>query len=154
MNAGALHPWAVRQVTTPRPCSPPTINPPFPMFGTTAMHLAPFSTSSGMPLSGAAMISFMTVPAACKRAVVSCSPGPAKAKVDKDKVNKAIAYFIKHFLFIPRYFVGQLVKGEIRPRDQLVRRRLMRLKIKINTATTNVAALSRQRTNDKAERSL
>src|SRR5580704_8407827 len=116
------------------------------MLGTTAMHLAPLSTSSGIPLSGAAMISFMTVPAACKRAVVSCSPGPAKAKVDKDKVNKAMAYFIKHFLFIPRYFVGQLVKGEIRSRDQPARRRPMRLKIKINNATTNAALSLRQRT--------
>ena len=39
------------------------------------------------------MISFMTWPAACKRAAVSCCPGPANAKVTKDKVNKAIAYF-------------------------------------------------------------
>ena len=47
-----------------------------------------------------------------------------------------------------------IVKGEIRPRDQPVRRRLMRLKIKINTVTTNVAALLlRQRTDDKSERS-
>jgi hypothetical protein len=31
--------------------------------------------------------------------------------VDKDKVNKAIVYFMKHVLFIPRYFVGQLVRA-------------------------------------------
>ncbi len=30
MNAGALHPWPVRQVTTPRPCSPPTRMRPLP----------------------------------------------------------------------------------------------------------------------------
>src|SRR5271166_1950989 len=119
MNAGALQPWAVRQVTTPRPCSPPTMNAPFAIVGTTAIHLAPFSTSAGMPLSGAAMISFMTWPAACKRAVVSCCPGPANAKVAADNVNKAIAYFfIKHFLFSPRDFADDLVRGDIRGKHQ------------------------------------
>src|SRR5271165_5081941 len=122
MNAGALQPWAVRQVTTPRPCSPPTINPPFPMLGTTAIHLAPFNTSSGMPLSGAAMISFMTRPAACKRAVEFCCPGPANAKLPKDNVNKAIAYFFtKHSLSIPRYFVNELVRA--RPAEPRISRR-------------------------------
>src|SRR5664279_325528 len=86
---------------------------PFAMSGTTAIHLAPFSTSSGMPLSGAAMISFMTRPAACKRAGASCCPGPANAKVAKDNVNKAIAYFfIKHSLSIPRYSVDELVRAK------------------------------------------
>jgi hypothetical protein len=44
--------------------------------------------------------------------VGSCCPGPAKAKVAKDNVKKAIAYFfIKHCLSTPRYFVTVLVKA-------------------------------------------
>src|SRR5664279_2142172 len=115
MNAGALQPWAVRQVTTPRPCSPPTMNAPFAMFGTTAIHLAPLSTSSGMPFSGVAMISWRTTPAACRRAVVSSTPEPANPKAASDNTHNAIPYFfIKHFLFMPHDFVDELVRREIR----------------------------------------
>src|SRR5664279_4927115 len=85
MNAGALQPWAVRQVTTPRPCSPPTMNAPFAMFGTTAIHLAPLSTSSGMPFSGVAMISWRTTPAACRRAVVSSTPELARREIRRKR---------------------------------------------------------------------
>ncbi len=51
---------------------------------------------------------FQTGPYGCEKGVsagwVSCSPEPAKATVDKDKVNTAIAYFFtRYFLFIPRY---------------------------------------------------
>src|SRR5271157_1183279 len=82
--------------------------------------------------------SFMTRPAARKRAGVSCCPGPAKAKVVKDNVNKAIAYFfIRHSPFIPRYFADELVKGDIRGKDQAVRRPLIRLKIRTTTAMTS-----------------
>ena len=107
IKAGALQPFLVRQVTTPRPCSPPTMNPPFPMFGITAIHLAPVSTSSGIPLSGAAMISCKDVPAACRRSSVAGFPDLASAKVARDNVNKPIAYFfIKHFLFSPLRICG------------------------------------------------
>ena len=60
MKAGALHPESVRQLATPRPCLPPTIKPALIRWGTTTMHFASSSTSSGMPLSGAAMISLRT----------------------------------------------------------------------------------------------
>src|ERR1041385_4357812 len=54
---------AVRQVATPRPFSAPNTNPPLSKLGTTATHLACSRTSSGMPLSGAAMISCRILPA-------------------------------------------------------------------------------------------
>src|SRR5579862_2866442 len=127
MNAGALQPCAVRQVTTPRPCSPPTMNAAFAMFGTTAIHLASFSTSSGMLLSGAVMISFMTVPAACRRRAVSCCPEPANAKGTKDNVNKAIAYFfIKKLSFFFHAIRGRRVRVRLL-NDHAVRRPLIRL---------------------------
>src|ERR1019366_6645262 len=122
MNAGALQPWAVRQVTTPRPCSPPTMNAPFAMSGTTAIHLASLSTSSGMPLSGAAMISWRTLPAACKRALVASTPEPANPTVANDKTNNAIPYFfIKHSLFHCTWVCGRTCEGRYPPfKDQAV----------------------------------
>src|SRR5579864_2905812 len=66
-NAGALHPFAVRQLASPRPYFPPTMNPPFSIDGTTATHCAEPRTSWGMPLSGAAWISFKTSAAAWAR---------------------------------------------------------------------------------------
>ena len=51
---------AVRQVATPRPCLPPTMKPPLIRSGTIKMHFALLSTSSGMPLSGVAMIASRT----------------------------------------------------------------------------------------------
>ena len=39
-NAGALHPFAVRQVATPLPFSAPNTRPPLIMRGTTATHFA------------------------------------------------------------------------------------------------------------------
>src|SRR5262249_32595727 len=62
-GAGGLQPLSVRQVTMPRPCAPPKTKPPFNREGTTAMHLADPRISSGMPLSGADMISLRTVAA-------------------------------------------------------------------------------------------
>src|SRR5579862_8423367 len=47
----------------PLPCAPPKTNPPLSRDGTTATHLAEPRISSGMPLSGADMISFRTVAA-------------------------------------------------------------------------------------------
>src|SRR5450755_513748 len=92
------------------------MNPPFAMSGTTAMHLAAFSTSSGMPLSGAPMISCRTTPADCRRAVLSSTPDPANAKGARDNVSNAItSFFIKHFLFIPPCFCGPTCERRLPP---------------------------------------
>src|ERR1700746_2797401 len=48
MNAGALQPAMVRQLTTPLPCSPPTIKPALVSFGITAMHFACLSKEDGI----------------------------------------------------------------------------------------------------------
>ena len=60
------------------------------MSGITAMHLAPDSTSTGIPLSGAAMILCVTWPVYFRRAAVSYFPGPANANVADNIANKAI----------------------------------------------------------------
>src|ERR1700693_2639110 len=71
-NAGALHPpFGNRQVATPRPCLPAMINPPLTRPGTTATHLAPLNTSSGIPLSGAARIWCKVVVELCRRSSTS-----------------------------------------------------------------------------------
>src|SRR3954452_12190740 len=80
-NAGALQPSAVRQVATPRPCLPPKMNPPLIMFGTTRMHFALLKTSSGMPLSGVAIIACNTSTEESSRATESCRAEPAHAHV-------------------------------------------------------------------------
>src|SRR5579864_1353333 len=80
-NAGALQPSAVRQVATPRPCFPPKMKPPLIRSGTTRMHLALLSTSSGMPLSGVAMIACRTATDDCRRATESSRAEPAQAQV-------------------------------------------------------------------------
>src|SRR6185437_7189969 len=76
-NAGALQPSAVRQEAIPRPCSPPTMNPPFTRFGITTMHFAPSSTSSGMPLSGVLIMACSTSVDICSRWIESCRPEAA-----------------------------------------------------------------------------
>src|ERR1019366_8093971 len=48
MNAGALQPFAVRQVATPLPALAPKIKPPLTMCGITATHFACSNTSSGI----------------------------------------------------------------------------------------------------------
>src|SRR5215469_12759968 len=48
INAGALQPEAVRQLTAPPPCSPPTIKPALVRSGITAMHLVLLSTEEGI----------------------------------------------------------------------------------------------------------
>src|ERR1700732_2737747 len=80
-NAGALQPCDVRQDATPRPCLPPKMKPPFIKSGTTRMHFALLNTSSGMPLSGVAIIACRTSTEDCKRASVSWRAEPADAYV-------------------------------------------------------------------------
>src|SRR5215472_12361905 len=60
MGAGALHPFSVRQVATPRPWLPPTPTAILTIEGTTAIHFAFFMTLSGIALSGTFMISSST----------------------------------------------------------------------------------------------
>src|SRR5215469_17736129 len=48
INAGGPQPEAVRQLTAPPPCSPPTIKPALVRSGITAMHLAWPSTEVGI----------------------------------------------------------------------------------------------------------
>src|SRR5690242_21147614 len=80
-NAGALQPLEVRHEATPRPCFPPKMNPPLIRFGTTRMHFALLNTSSGIPLSGVAMIECRTSTDDCRRSIVSSRPVPAQANV-------------------------------------------------------------------------
>src|ERR1700761_2761398 len=64
---GVQLPLLSLHVAIPRPCDAPTTNPPLRSEGTTATHLAESRISTGMPLSGAAMISLSTVAAASAR---------------------------------------------------------------------------------------
>src|ERR1700686_1714391 len=100
MNAGALQPFAVRQVATPLPPLPPKIKPPLTMWGTTAMHFACSNTSSGIPLSGIAIISCNTLPAFSSRSVASSRADPAQLSVPRPNIaSKNITFFMEqpHF---------------------------------------------------------
>src|ERR1700675_5151870 len=100
MNAGALQPFAVRQVATPLPPLPPKIKPPLTMWGTTAMHFACSNTSSGIPLSGIAIISCNTLPAFSSRSVASSLADPAHLSVPRPNIaSKNITFFMEqpHF---------------------------------------------------------
>src|SRR5579862_1279235 len=81
MNAGALQPFAVRQVATPLPPFPPNTKPPLTIWGTTATHLACSNTSSGIHLSGIPIISCNTVVALLSRSVASSRADPAQHNV-------------------------------------------------------------------------
>src|SRR6202795_3354400 len=100
MNAGALQPFSVRQVATPLPPLPPKMKPPLTMCGTTAMHFACSSTSSGIPLSGIAIISCNTLPAFSSRSVASSRADPAQHSVPRLNIaSKNITFFMEqpHF---------------------------------------------------------
>src|SRR5713226_3242205 len=100
MNAGALQPFAVRQVATPLPPLPPKTKPPLTMCGTTAMHFACSNTSSGIPLSGIPIISCNTLPAFSSRSVASSRADPAQHSVPRLNIaSKNITLFIEqpHF---------------------------------------------------------
>src|SRR6266550_8119063 len=72
-NPGALQPSVVRQVATPRPCLPPKMKPP------TKMHFTLLNVSSGMPLSGVAIMACRTSTDDCRRATESSRAEPAHA---------------------------------------------------------------------------
>src|SRR3954452_9515989 len=67
MNTGALQSFAVRQLITPEPYSPPTTNAAFFIDGMTATHCALLHSSSGMALSGELRSSLTIVPASLRR---------------------------------------------------------------------------------------
>src|SRR3954451_25166858 len=67
MNTGALQSFAVRQLITPEPYSPPTTNAAFFIDGMTATHCALLHSSSGMALSGEFGSSLRIVPASLRR---------------------------------------------------------------------------------------
>src|SRR5260370_26925240 len=95
MNAGALQPFAVRQVATPLPPLPPKTNPPLTKCGTTATHLACSNTSSGTPFSGIPIISCTTLAAFSSRSVASSRADPAQHSVPRPNIaSNNITFFI------------------------------------------------------------
>src|SRR5690349_1081681 len=97
-NAGALQPpLVVLQVATPLPCCPPMPNPPLIICGTMATHFAPLKTFSGMPLSGAAVISCRTVAALSSRLAASVLSSAA-TKLHNVTVSRTESSFFMSFL--------------------------------------------------------
>src|ERR1700678_4228797 len=86
MNAGALQPCPVRQVTTPCPYSAPTRKAPFFTLGTTPTQVAADMIWFGIALSGVAMIASRTSFALAMRASMAALSSAAEA----DKVVSAI----------------------------------------------------------------
>jgi cytochrome b561 len=86
----------------PRPCLPPKIKPPFIKFGTTSMHFALLNTSSGIPLSGVAMMACRTSTDDYNRASVSSRAEPAQAQVPTRAMNliNTTDIYLFHELFL------------------------------------------------------
>src|ERR1039458_3732433 len=102
MNAGALQPFAVRQVATPLPPLPPKTTPPLTMCGTTATHLACCNTSSGIPLSGIPIISCNTLVALSSRSVASSRADPAQHSVPRLNIATTnITFFMAASFLLP-----------------------------------------------------
>src|ERR1700687_2386918 len=102
MNAGALQPFAVRQVATPLPPLAPKTKPPLTMCGTTAMHLACSNTSSGIPLSGIPIISCITCLALSSRSVASSRADAAQPSAPRLNIASTnITFFMgqPHFCY-------------------------------------------------------
>src|SRR5665213_1056252 len=115
MNAGALQPFAVRQVATPLPSSAPNTNPPFIKWGITATHFAFFIVQSGMRWSGAFIISCSTAADLFSRLTASWRSDPAQHSVPKLRVaSKHISAFIgvASFPLLLRRF-SRLVLGAV-----------------------------------------
>src|SRR5438270_8116087 len=94
-GAGAVQPSAVRQVATPLPYAPPIPRPPLSNEGTTATHLAELRISSGIPLSGVAMISFSTLAADSTRlAAVSANTGDRHRTVNHRKMTAFFMFLL------------------------------------------------------------
>src|SRR2546423_4937525 len=88
IGAGALQPDLVRQVATPLPWFPPIPRPTLSIEGTTAIHFASPRTLSGIPLSGADMISFKTFAALSKRLAMSDLSLSSAAHVVLARISK------------------------------------------------------------------
>src|SRR5689334_14968498 len=86
MNAGALQPELVRQLTAPFPCLPPTINPALVILGITATQLACFKTPEGIWLLEAI---FWTT---CAAAFSIFDASAAKAKVVTKRAKPSVAH--------------------------------------------------------------
>src|SRR5579864_8518687 len=109
MNAGALQPFAVRQVATPLPPLAPKTNPPLTMCGITATHFACSNTSSGIPLSGIPIISCNTLVEFSSRSVASSRADPAQQSEPRLNIARNnITFFIGRpsFLTPMRTFSG------------------------------------------------
>src|ERR1700726_3128654 len=119
MNAGALQPFAVRQVATPLPPLPPKIKPPLTMCGTTATHFACSNTSSGIPLSGIPIISCNTLVALSSRSVASSRADPAQHSVPRLNIaSKNITFFMDSLISVTSapllWFRGEYTRTQIR----------------------------------------
>src|SRR5208337_5670117 len=100
MNAGALQPFAVRQVATPLPPSAPKIKPPLTTCGITATHFACCNTSSGILLSGIPIISCITLVALSSRSMASSRADPAQHNVPRPNIASTnIIFFMEHPYF-------------------------------------------------------
>src|SRR5512140_1248038 len=108
MNAGALQPFAVRQVATPLPPFPPNTKPPLTMCGTTAMHFACSNTSSGIPLSGIPIISCNTCLELSSRSVASSRPDPAQHSVPRANIARNNITF---FMARPSFLIPAPLRG-------------------------------------------
>src|SRR5215471_13531147 len=103
---GPLQPWPVRQTRIPLPYLAPTINPAFFTPGMIPTHWAFPRISSGIPLSGALMISCITVVASEKRSIAS---------VRGSAVNSIIgaSASVRTTAFIPQSPFSVMISGDI-----------------------------------------
>ena len=87
------------------------MNPPLIMFGTTRMHFALLKTSSGMPLSGVAIIACNTSTEESSRATESCRAEPAQAEVPTIPI--ALINNTKNVFFMESFPLGSTeLRGE------------------------------------------
>src|ERR1017187_8669744 len=100
-KTGALHPLGVRQVETPWPYWAPTTKAPFLYAGMTVTQDAPARMPRGTPLSGVAMISFITAWAAVRRSS-SFDLSASWAKLGSAMVRRAMPHKIAESRFIGR----------------------------------------------------
>src|SRR4051812_44218307 len=92
MNTGALQSVPVRQLITPEPYSPPTMNAAFFIDGITITHCALANKFSGMPFSGVPRNSVRIVDASLSL-LTSSFEGSANAVVAISNAAHAIPVF-------------------------------------------------------------
>src|SRR3984885_13367686 len=113
MNAGALQPFAVRQVATPFPPLAPKTKPPLTMCGMTATHFACSKTSSGIPLSGIPIISCITLVALSSRSVASSRADPAQHNVPRLNIASTNIIFFMDNLVPVAYAPHPLLRAVV-----------------------------------------